>query len=68
MSRRNLGIVVGGAGAILVLIAALADMIGIGDATEFGLRQIWGVIGGVVAIVAGGWRPASHGYDGADRR
>jgi len=46
--------VVGGAGAILVLIAALADMIGIGDATEFGLQQIWGVIGGVVAMVAGG--------------
>jgi hypothetical protein len=68
VSRRNLGIVVGGAGAILVLIAALADVIGIGDATEFGLRQIWGVIGGVVAMVAGGLAAASHGHDGADRR
>ncbi len=54
MSRRTLGIVVATAGAVLVLISALADVIGIGDATEFGLRQFSGVLGGVVAMVVGG--------------
>ncbi len=53
MSRRALGIVVSSAGAILVAIAALADVMGIGDTTEFGLRQIAGVIGGVVAVIVG---------------
>jgi len=54
MSRRTLGIVVATAGAVLVLISALADVIGIGDATEFGLRQFAGVLGGVVAMLVGG--------------
>jgi hypothetical protein len=48
-----LGIIVAAAGTILVLIAALADVIGIGDATEFGLRQIAGVVVGVLAMTIG---------------
>lgn len=53
MSRRALGVVVGTAGAVLVLIAALADVIGIGDTTEFGFRQVAGVIGGLLAVIVG---------------
>jgi hypothetical protein len=44
---------VGTAGAVLVLIAALADVIGIGDTTEFGFRQVAGVIGGLLAVIVG---------------
>ncbi|HKZ28393.1 MAG TPA: hypothetical protein VJ482_02000 [Acidimicrobiia bacterium] len=54
MSRRALGIIVVVAGAILMLIAALADVIGIGDASEFGLRQWSGVVVGLLAIIIGG--------------
>lgn len=54
MSRRALGIIVVVAGAILMLIAALADVIGIGDASEFGLRQWSGVVVGSLAIIIGG--------------
>jgi len=41
-----LGLVVTVAGAVLLLISAMADVIGIGDATEFGLRQIsrWSLV------------------------
>jgi hypothetical protein len=49
-----LGIIVVVAGAILMLIAALADVIGIGDASEFGLRQWSGVVVGSLAITIGG--------------
>jgi hypothetical protein len=44
---------VAAAGAVLVLIAALANVLGIGNSTEFGARQISGVIGGVIAIIIG---------------
>ena len=54
MSRRALGIIVVVAGAILMLIAALADVIGIGDPSEFGLRQWSGVVVGSLAIIIGG--------------
>jgi len=54
LSRRALGIIVVVAGAILMLIAALADVIGIGDASEFGLRQWSGVVVGLLAIIIGG--------------
>ena len=55
MSRRTLGIVVAAAGTVLVLvlIAALANVIGIGDATEFGLRQISGIAFGLAAMLVG---------------
>lgn len=46
--------VVATAGAVLVVISGLADVVGIGDTSEFSLRQSAGVLGGVVAIVVGG--------------
>ena len=53
MSRRTLGVVVAAAGSVLVLIAALANVLGIGDTTEFGLRQISGIAFGLVAMLVG---------------
>lgn len=53
VSRRTLGILVAAAGTVLVLIAALANVIGIGDTTEFGFRQISGIAFGLAAIVVG---------------
>ena len=53
VSRRTLGILVAAAGAVLLLVAALANEIGIGESTEFGARQVAGVIGGVIAIIIG---------------
>jgi len=54
VSRRGLSIFVVVAGAVLVFIAALGDVIGIGNPAEFGLRQISGVVVGLAAIIIGG--------------
>ena len=53
VSRRTLGKVVAAAGAVLLLIAALANVLGIGDTTEFGLRQISGIAFGLAAMLVG---------------
>jgi cytochrome c biogenesis protein CcdA len=53
VSRRTLGILVAVAGTVLVFIAALANVLGIGDTTEFGLRQISGIAFGLAAILVG---------------
>lgn len=53
VSRRTLGILVAAAGALLVLIASLANVIGIGDTTEFGLRRISGIAFGLAAVLIG---------------
>jgi hypothetical protein len=68
MSRRSLGFVVTAVGVIVVVVAALADPIGIGGAEDtFGWKQIVGVVIGTVVTVAGivlavrGEKPASGG-------
>lgn len=53
MSRRTLGTLVAAAGTALVVIAALANVLGFGDTTEFGLRQISGVAIGLAAMLVG---------------
>lgn len=56
MSRRAVGLIVAAAGAVLVFIAAAADLIGIssgGYAGTFGNRQIIGTVIGAVVVVAG---------------
>ena len=56
MSKRVVGVVVAGAGVVLVFIATMADIIGIssgGSAELFGKRQIIGTVVGAVVIVAG---------------
>lgn len=56
MSRRNLGIIIVAVGTLVAVVAATADIIGLGaDSAEnvFGNRQIIGVVAGAVAVVAG---------------
>jgi hypothetical protein len=53
VSRRTLGIVVAAAGAPLVLIAAPANVLGIGHTAEFGVRQISGIVFGLAAMLVG---------------
>jgi hypothetical protein len=56
MSRRLVGFIITGAGAVLTLIAAAADLIGVssgGSADMFGKRQIIGTTIGAVMVIAG---------------
>lgn len=54
MSRKTIALIVVVAGIALVIVSALADVIGIGGGGGFGLRQVSGVIVGVLAV-AFGW-------------
>jgi len=47
------GLVVAGVGAVLLLLSAAADVIGLGSAEYFGNRQIIGTVVGAVALAAG---------------
>ena len=53
MSRRVVGLAVAGVGAVLLLLSAAADVIGLGSAEYFGNRQIIGTVVGAVALAAG---------------
>jgi len=53
MSRRVVGLVVAAVGAVLLLLSAAADMIGLGSTDYFGNRQIIGTVLGAVALAAG---------------
>ena len=53
MSRKTLGTIVAVLGVVLLVISALADVIGIGDG-GFGFRQIAGVVVGAAAAIIGG--------------
>jgi len=53
MSRRVVGLVVAGVGAVVVFIAAAADLIGIGSADYFGNRQIIATVPGALVVAAG---------------
>ena len=53
MSRRTLGIIVAAVGVIVVVVAVLADQIGIGSDDTFGWKQIVGVGVGVVVAALG---------------
>jgi hypothetical protein len=54
MSRKTLGIIVAVLSVALIIISALADVIGIGGGDDFGLRQIAGVAVGAFGAVFGG--------------
>jgi hypothetical protein len=54
MSRKTLGIIVAVVGVALIVISALADVIGVGDGDGFGLLQIAGVVVGALGAVFGG--------------
>ncbi len=53
MSRKTLGIIAIALSVALIVIAALADVIGIGDEGRFGLQQISGLVVGVLGVVFG---------------
>jgi hypothetical protein len=51
-------------GAVLVILSALADPIGIGGGDSFGWKQVAGVVVGALAVLLGLWllflrRPAT---------
>ncbi|NIA25700.1 MAG: hypothetical protein GWP04_09040 [Gammaproteobacteria bacterium] len=54
MSRKTFGIVVAVLGVALIVISALADVIGLGGGDAFGVRQIAGVVVGALGATFGG--------------
>jgi hypothetical protein len=55
VSRKALGIIVAVLSVALIIISALADVIGIGAGDGFGIRQIAGVVVGAFGAVFGGF-------------
>ena len=53
MSPRRSGPVLAAAGLILVIVALLADVIGVGRSEGFGLNQTVGAILGVIVLAVG---------------
>jgi fumarate reductase subunit D len=53
MDRRLAGGIVVAIGAVLLLVSALAEPIGLGDSNGFGLQQAAGVIIGAVVMAVG---------------
>ncbi|MFH1330499.1 MAG: hypothetical protein ABIJ48_07620 [Actinomycetota bacterium] len=56
MPRRVVGLMIAAGGAVVVFLAAAADLIGLtdgGSAEMFGRRQIIGTVAGAVVIVVG---------------
>ena len=51
--RKTAGVVIFIVGIILIIVSALADIIGIGGQGTFGPRQIGGTIAGVVIAAVG---------------
>jgi hypothetical protein len=55
MERRQIGYLVAAVGALLVVVSALADPIGVGEGGGFGWKQAVGVVVGAVLVAVGGW-------------
>jgi hypothetical protein len=53
MTTRAWGVLLAVAGAVLLVISAFADPLGIGGTDDFGWKQLVGVIVGAVALVGG---------------
>jgi len=53
MDRRLIGGIAAAAGALLLVLSALAEPLGIGNGDGFGLKQIAGVIVGAAAVGLG---------------
>ena len=51
--KKTIGIILLAAGAILLILSMIADVIGIGGSPIFGWRQILGIIIGLIAAVVG---------------
>ena len=61
MDRRQVGYVLIGLGAALVVLSTLADPIGIGEGGGFGWKQTVGVVVGAVLAAGGAWLLYSRG-------
>jgi hypothetical protein len=55
MERRQIGYLVAAVGALLVVVSALADPIGVGEGGGFGWKQAVGIVVGAVLVAIGGW-------------
>lgn len=53
MSRKNWGFVLAGVGLLLVVLAILADSIGLGGTPGFGFMQIAALVIGVILLIVG---------------
>ena len=53
MSRRLLGLIIGGIGIAVAVVAVLADPIGVGGSDDFGWKQLLGVVVGIALVVWG---------------
>jgi hypothetical protein len=51
--RKTLGTIVAVIGALIAVLAAAADSLGLGEGGGFGSNQVWGVLGGVLVLVVG---------------
>ena len=54
MSNKTIGIVLIILGVLLMIVSLAADVIGIGNGTGFGWKQILGAVVGVIVAVGGG--------------
>ena len=55
MSTKNVGLALSTGGLVLVLVSALADVLGAGDFYRLGTQQIAGMIAGTAVAVVGIW-------------
>ena len=55
MSKRTLGIVLIVLGLLLVVVSLAADVIGLGNGTGLGWKQLLGAAVGVVVMLGGAW-------------
>ena len=55
MSNKTIGIVLIILGVVLMIVSLAADVIGIGNGTGIGWKQMLGAVVGVLVAVGGGW-------------
>ena len=53
MDRKRLGWALAVLGAVLILLAALADPLGLGEGSGIGFKQVTGIVVGAVLIAVG---------------
>jgi hypothetical protein len=64
MDRRRMGYLAVAIGAVLLVVSAAADPLGIGEGGGFGWKQVVGVIVGAAIAAAGGWLVYGRGRAG----
>ncbi|HSI97057.1 MAG TPA: hypothetical protein VK926_01740 [Gaiellaceae bacterium] len=55
MDRKRMGYVLAAIGALLVVVSAAADPLGIGEGGGFGWKQVVGVVVGAALVAVGAW-------------